>query len=275
MFDLLNVKYVLVNNNAYSKLPYECPISNGEKDLDSQPNFGENTLDGQIVTQNSNNSILYQERLNINGSTKPAIYASAPNTFTMALSVPPEPTKLSFSIGLRPDTFRSDRGDGVNFKIDVFENKNETNIFSKYIDPKNSPCDRQWFDDTVDLEKWAGKNVVLSFSTGVGPSGSNYWDVAFWGNIQLVRTSSNSGAVSNGTKDQHYSPIYEDKNVLIYQNNNVLPRSFIVYRAVNVSSFSESIKVISNPAFDLKNTAAVEDLPGAIINAIDNNSGIW
>jgi hypothetical protein len=266
MFDLLNVKYVLVNNYASPPLPAGCPrFSRG-------PDFAGNTLANQIVAQNADNPLLHEERLSINGSTKSAIFATAPTTFRLRLSVPSEPTKLIFSIGLDSHTLRPARGAGLNFRIDLSNSANETNIYSKYIDPGNDLCARQWFDGAADLAKWAGQDIVLSFSTSTGPSAASYWDFAYWASLQLMPTAADAGSESNVPIVSHYSQSYVDQNVLIYQNNHVMPRSFIVYGVLNATSFPASLTMISDPAFDLRNSAVVENLPSANIAAI-NGSG--
>ena len=56
---------------------------------------------------------------------------------------------LNFSIGLDPEVFLPYRGDGVDYQITLLENEKSFDLFSKYIDPKNNPCDKQWFNESM------------------------------------------------------------------------------------------------------------------------------
>jgi hypothetical protein len=272
MFDLLNVKYVLTGNYAFSGLAATCPIlSTGEIGVHDQLNFGANTLQNQILAQNPL-PWLSSRRLSIDGSPRLAFSAFAPVTYKIKVEVAPEAAWLRFSIGLRPDTFRADRGDGVDFKIRLSENDKTTLVFSRYVDPKNDSCDRQWIDESIDLEKWAGKEVVLIFSTGPGPARNDYWDLSYWGNVQLTSQSGATSTLAKSADDSHYSAVYEDASVRIYENNRVLPRGFVVYRVVNASSFSESLRLLSDPAFDPRSAAIVVSLPDQIAATIDESS---
>ncbi len=273
MFDLLNVKYVLTGNYASSGLAATCPVLSTRKiAVPDQLNFGANALQNQILTQNSLSWFGDQGRLSINDSPRLALSAFASATYKVKLVVPPEATWLNFSIGLRPDTFHSDRGDGVDFKICLSDYDKTTVVFSRYVDPKNNPCDRQWIDEFVDLEYWAGKQVVLSFATDPGPAGNSDWDLSYWGNLALTSQSAAPSTLANSADDSHYSPVYEDKSALIYENNRAFPRSFILYRVVAASNFSEFMKLLSDPAFDPKNAVAVENLPSQIAGTINQNS---
>ena len=143
-------------------------------------------------------------------------------------------------------------------------------MFSKYIDPKNNPCDRRWFNESINLEKWAGRDLTLRFHTDSGPEGRNDWDLAYWGNIQLVPSNdfdSSNKAVKKGSK---YEQVYRDKYVLIFKNTEVFPRSFVVHKVVNVSNFNESLKMMADSAVDLRNVAIVENLPEQEVNTINN-----
>ena len=41
-------------------------------------------------------------------------------------------------------------------------------VFSKYIDPKNNKEDRKWHDEEVDLSKYAGQAVEITFTINGG-----------------------------------------------------------------------------------------------------------
>ena len=255
MFNLLNVKYVL-RQNSYIKNTDHCSFSTRP-----QPYFGQVTLHPLIAEQNQSKKDLSPGYLlSINGTSRMGIFAHPPDEFDLVLSVPQESSKLDFSIGLDPSIFQAGRGDGVNFTIEVLENKNKFTLFDKYIDPKNTPCQRLWFDEAVSLNQWAGKEITLRFSTNAGPKQNNYWDWAYWGDIRLS-TSRNTDGVG---QTLFYEAVHQDSNVEIFQNKAVYPRAFVVYNIINVSSFDQALDLLTDSDIDLRQTAIVENFPGEL-----------
>jgi hypothetical protein len=267
MFDLLNVKYILDVDSSI-KNTNNCPV-----DVDvQQPYFGAATLNNLVLEQNPDKTeVLLSSSLDIDGTTKVTILAHPPQEFRIKLTVPETSPILDFSVGLHPEVFHSDRGDGVDFQVDLLENGNRFNLFSKYVDPKNNPCDRKWFDAIIDLDHWGGKEVVLSFSTSSGPVGDSSWDWAYWGELNLGTPSSES-QVGEGNADKlDYKLVHQSYGVNVYQNQNVLPRAFVVYQIVGVSDFDEALDILSDPAVDLRQTGVIEKLPLDMKNSIDEN----
>jgi hypothetical protein len=238
MFDLLNVKYVLAKNSG---------LCNTDNEI-IQPKFN-------FIKQELN-----VEHLIINKSSRTVIVAVPMNEFNKKIFVSSRYSKLNFSIGLNPVTFEANRGDGAHFQIALMENGEQTILFSKYINPSNNPCDRRWFDESISLATWAGKDVALKFSTDGGPSGDTSWDWAYWGNINMI----DGGSVENTSApalNLAYQRAYKDKNVVIYQNKDVYPRAFVVYDLINADSFNQVLDILTNPDIDLRQTAIVENFP--------------
>jgi Bacterial membrane protein YfhO len=255
MFDLLNVKYIL-KQNSYIKGLDNCLLT-----TDDQPYFGKNTLNQLIYEQNRGKKNFFPALpLNINGATRMGIFAQPPQGFATSLIVPNGASNLNFSIGLNPGVFRPEYGDGVTFKIILLEQESKVEIFSKYVDPKNNPCDRKWFDESLDLKKWAGKEVTLRFTTMGGPARDISYDWAYWGDIQLAAVA-NSISVEGAVTHVPYNLVYQDQDVLIYQNTDVYQRAFVVYDLINASSFNQALDLLANPNIDLRQTAIVENLP--------------
>jgi hypothetical protein len=202
--------------------------------------------------------------LRINAETRIAIQAQAPNEFSVKLNPDQTSSTLNFSFGLNPKAFLPKYGDGVTFKITLLEGSNKVELYSKYIDPKNNPCDRKWFDESIDFSRWSGKNVVLNFSTDPGPVGNIGWDWAYWGDISF----------SNNSNKNYYQQVYDNQDILIYKNNNVSPRAFMVYDVVNVLNQNDAFAQLKNPNVDLKQTAIVENLPVNLVNTINQNNHI-
>ncbi len=109
----------------------------------------------------------------------------------------PERAALSFSIGLSPGVWFPEQGDGSLFEIYIYDTKKgEVNkVFSRYIDPKNNPDHRKWFNYLLSLKDFEGRDVIISFVTSGGPRFNltngrvNHWkhfDKAGWGEPRIV-----------------------------------------------------------------------------------------
>lgn len=261
MFNLLNVKYILdryVPNTDVGTCKKNLPSENNMR----QPVFFNQELD--------------VEQLVINNSVRNVVLAHPRSKFDMPMTIPESPSTLDFSIGLNPGVFQPDRGDGVGFTIRILDNKNkdESLLYSKYIDPKNDPCDRRWFDESIPLDHWAGKEIILKFSTNAGPMENANWDWAYWGDIRL-----NTGQIihpsvqasQESIMELPYKTVHRDSDVEIYQNKNVYPRAFMVYDIVNASSFDQALDLLSNPDIDLRQTAIIEKFPDNVSAFVEKN----
>jgi Bacterial membrane protein YfhO len=260
MFNLLNVKYVLTQNYDI-KDTNNCSFTSAP-----QPYFGRDTLNQLISQQNQGKKNFFtQLPMNINGVNRMSIFAQPPDKFDVVISVPEQSSSLDFSIGLNPQVFQSDRGDGVDFTIRVIDNLNNRHtLFTKYIDPKNNPCERKWFDESVSLNQWAGKKIILRFITDAGPKGNVSWDWAYWGDIGLstAQTSQTSKQTSQElTSESPYEIVHQDSAVRIFQNKVVYPRAFVVHDLISVHSFNQALDSLANSAIDLRQTAIVENFP--------------
>jgi hypothetical protein len=114
---------------------------------------------------------------NINSDARVVIFEHPPSQIKYKLAVP-EGSRLSFGIGLDPKSWSPDKGDGVLFEIYVRNGGVQENVFSKYIDPKNNAEDRKWHDEVVDLSRFGGKEVSLTFVTSPGPNNNANYDWA-------------------------------------------------------------------------------------------------
>jgi len=89
--------------------------------------------------------------------------------------------RLCFGVGMDP-TIWDKEGDGAEFKVWVECRGKRTQIYERYIDPKNRPEDRGWFDEEIDLGEFVGTEIALELVTGPGPDGYDRYDWALWGN---------------------------------------------------------------------------------------------
>ncbi|MFH1550597.1 MAG: radical SAM protein [Planctomycetota bacterium] len=107
--------------------------------------------------------------------------AHPPSTVTYRVRIP-ENAVLDFDILMAPCTYEMP-GEGVRFSIKV----NRKRVFRHYLDAKKKKEDRAWHRFVVDLKKFGGKEVDISFITETGPSGNNEYCIAGWGRPFIAR----------------------------------------------------------------------------------------
>jgi hypothetical protein len=102
-----------------------------------------------------------------------------------------EKSRLVVGTGMRFD----DVGDGAEGRIYYESGDNSTLIYSKYIDPKNKPEDRVWFDEVIPLGQFAGTSGILVFECAPGPQGNAIADWYMWSRMRVegVNTSAPTG----------------------------------------------------------------------------------
>jgi arylsulfatase A-like enzyme len=87
--------------------------------------------------------------------------------------------RLCFGVALDPTVWDKE-GDGADFKIWAECGGKRTQLYERYIDPKNREEDRCWFDEELSLEEFAGQEITLDLVTGPGPEGDDRYDWALW-----------------------------------------------------------------------------------------------
>lgn len=120
----------------------------------------------------------------LDGDRRPTLWLHPPSRVTYQL-VPPPRAALRTAIALRPAVWSSDKGDGVVFEVLVEEAGVRRTLFSRYLDPKHDPEDRRWEPVTIDLSRYAGRAITLTFATSGGPAGNIDYDWAGFGNPTL------------------------------------------------------------------------------------------
>lgn len=98
---------------------------------------------------------------------------------------------LDFNVGILQDAWDK-TGDGVLFEIWVFLPGGEkTNIYSRYVDPKNRLDDRQWKSERISIDEIKNSTVSFSFQTHPGKRkncNDTSFDWAVWG-APILRSS--------------------------------------------------------------------------------------
>ncbi len=103
-----------------------------------------------------------------------------------ALRVPNDAV-LAWGIALDPRVWAQAKGDGVRFGISIMDGGQVTQVFDRYIDPKNVPADRRTFQYRFPLYGYAGDTIRIDLTTNSGPSHDADYDWAAWLNPRVVR----------------------------------------------------------------------------------------
>ncbi|MBW8051159.1 MAG: hypothetical protein FVQ77_12630 [Cytophagales bacterium] len=142
-------------------------------------------LNNAVITTNQDNNVDLTS-FSINNDNRQVIYAHPPTQITYNNLEISEQTGLTFGFSLHPQTWNPEKGDGVLFEISVqIDNKAEM-IFSKYIDPKKNTSDREWHDYQIDLSKYKGKEISITFITSPGQANNSSYDWAGWSQLRLI-----------------------------------------------------------------------------------------
>ena len=146
--------------------------------------------------------------IEMGGITKSAWLQPVDSTVSFRVRLPYGRCRLSGGMGMMPSCWDKE-GDGVLYKITVSDNLFE-NVFSvpgdagiaqmknflrprsiflaphtyflAFIDPKQNHAERSWQDISLDLSRFAGKVIDISFEVSGGPRNDNRYDEALWGN---------------------------------------------------------------------------------------------
>jgi 4-amino-4-deoxy-L-arabinose transferase-like glycosyltransferase/tetratricopeptide (TPR) repeat protein len=118
----------------------------------------------------------------INYESRPLLLQHPTSQVAYSLTLPLRST-LCFGYGMDPAVWSPDKGDGVEYNIYVSlaeEPSKLYRVFHDYIDPKNNPEDRRWFDERVDLSQFGGQAVKIIFEALPGPAGDDSYDWGGW-----------------------------------------------------------------------------------------------
>ena len=125
----------------------------------------------------------------IDNQLRDVIFAHPPARVTYPVHVRPG-SFLCFGMGMDPEVWLPEKGDGVQYDILVQGDGKDSIIFSHYLNPKNMPDEQVWVDQCIDLSKFANEDISLSFITSPGLKNDTGYDWSGWSNpILLVRPS--------------------------------------------------------------------------------------
>jgi len=124
----------------------------------------------------------------IKGETKPSIYMHPTSRMTFHRITIPDAAHLRVFLGVKEEAWTKP-GDGVLFRFGVSDGRQYEELLNQVVDPANSPNDRQWLKQDIDLSAYAGQQMDLIFNTNTSPprrgdNGAN--DFAVWGEPSIV-----------------------------------------------------------------------------------------
>ncbi len=155
-------------------------------DLSSQPEYlVSDLLSENWVVEKGDAEYIHTDIFTISNVPRKILFEHPVSTARFDLSLT-RSAHLKFSIGVSPEVWDSAKGDGVQFNVTLETQGSVYVLLDQYIDPKNVPADRRWFDYDLDLSRWEGQEVKLRFMTGPGPNGNLDFDWAGWGNPRIT-----------------------------------------------------------------------------------------
>jgi hypothetical protein len=117
----------------------------------------------------------------VGGENRRALVVMASGKIVFDIGEVGNQTKLKFSVGMN-----ATMGDGAEGVITVEAAGTSEVVYRRFLNPIDRPDDRKWFDEAVDLSKFTGKGVKISFETKPGPKGDATGDWFAWANLQLI-----------------------------------------------------------------------------------------
>jgi hypothetical protein len=87
--------------------------------------------------------------------------------------VPPE-ARLKTAVSVHPKRWYEGDGIWAEFELAVVDGDRRRSVFERRLQPSSHMADRGWIEVDVPLSEWAGRQIVLEFSTGTNkPSGES------------------------------------------------------------------------------------------------------
>ena len=155
-------------------------------------NFLDNLPNAQIELINPEFGQANKNSMMINKELRDIMYQHPSSRVTYSLSLPDSPI-MQFGLGMSEEVWSPEKGDGVEYSIYVRDPKIPNTlyqVFQKFIDPKNIPADRKWFDEQVDLSEFGGQSVEIIFEALPGPNNNFDFDWGGWSSPVVLSEAS-------------------------------------------------------------------------------------
>jgi hypothetical protein len=268
---LSSVRYLLATRDHFKSQPGEIiqTIIHQSKKADSQ--FFR--LDAFTI-ENETKHVLFQHPRGIQALD------SAEYLCTINKSQP----YLKFSIAIDPHVRDIAGGDGMTFAVHVIADKKErkegnevkdVKVFSRTVEPREHEVDRHWISESVDLSKFAGQPIKLSFQVTPGAGTNTSGDWGGWADIQLSESADLRSIQDSIDLSKNLQPkLVYDKEIKIFRAQKTLPRASMFYNAFLAKDDKESLEKLKSNQFDVSSTVVLSAdqiepamLPPAIANA--------
>jgi len=179
---LLTSGIVLTSTGSTGAFFYGCEKGK-ELRLEKVYDFLEHLNEAEVITPKK--EYVKKTAFTISGEKREVLFEHPDSRVTFKNVPIYKNARLSFGIGINEPAWDKD-GDGVLFEVILTDEKSKKHVIhSRYIDPKNNPEDRKWFDEMVGLESFEGKKVSFTFKTSAGQKNNDAFDWAGWSEPRL------------------------------------------------------------------------------------------
>lgn len=154
-------------------------------------NFIENLPQARVEAPDDKYGQVQATTLTINNELRELLSQHPSSRVIYSLTLP-ESSTLIFGFGMAEEVWLPENGDGVEYSIYVKDLDSPFviyQVFHKFIDPKNTPDDRHWFDEQVNLNRFGGQEVEIIFEVLPGPAGNLNFDWGGWSLPVLIDDS--------------------------------------------------------------------------------------
>jgi hypothetical protein len=156
-------------------------------DFSKTYNFLDNFDSGSIAPASEPSTptgkpVLVLPDFTVEGDKRQAMITLASSRIVFKLSGLGKQATLKFGVGMNTTL-----GDGAEGLITIEADKKSEVVYRKFLDPVDRPEDRKWFEESVDLSKFAGKSIKVIFETKTGPKGDGIGDWFAWSSPVLYK----------------------------------------------------------------------------------------
>jgi arylsulfatase A-like enzyme len=112
---------------------------------------------------------------------RPALVTPPPARVRWQVAVPAD-AALRFAVAVAGDRRRDPARRGVRFAVTVGDRE----VWRRVVDPAATRRDRRWFEERVDLERWAGRTVTLELRTTAERGDGPLAGTAGWSRVRVT-----------------------------------------------------------------------------------------
>jgi len=119
--------------------------------------------------------------------------AGGRSVLRVPIEVPAAGARLRSGVGVHPKAWFRHPASPVRFALDVESDGVRERVYARVLNPHLVLADRGWFDFEIPLDRWAGREVTLRFSTATDrPEGAIPW-MGGWSDPRLLPPEGGDG----------------------------------------------------------------------------------